>query len=388
MIVTLQTQRVQTLEQVRRVAEGNEPVDFAFAERASAYEFIGRTLVQSDYAGLGKADKGAVKAYLGKMTGLSRAQLTRLMAQHRSTRRLRDRRSAGPSRPFARCYTAADIRLLGEVDTALGQRCGPATRAVFATTYPGINAFRKGVDEFCIYVRRNADTIPNYAERYRYGERVSTGFAESTLNAVVGKRLSKRQQMRWPRRGARLMLQTRRRGLDDTLRAKFQSWYPGLFHVHNAAPQSMSSPLDPTDLVLPTSSNGSSPNAPATASPQRRNEAEFRDDRYSIRKRFRRLRNSSKLVCRPREQQNTSVLGGQRLTESPPPCPADIFRRSRNPTNKPSDDARSALAADAQGPGPARRSSTRGSCGCRWYADCQTVPTSRAICSDVRRHTG
>ena len=49
MIVTLQTQRVQTLEQVRRVAEGNEPVDFALAERASAYEFIGRTLVQFDY---------------------------------------------------------------------------------------------------------------------------------------------------------------------------------------------------------------------------------------------------------------------------------------------------------------------------------------------------
>ena len=36
MIVTLQTERVQTLEQVRRVAEGNEPVDFALADRASA----------------------------------------------------------------------------------------------------------------------------------------------------------------------------------------------------------------------------------------------------------------------------------------------------------------------------------------------------------------
>ena len=135
MIVTLQTQRVQTLEQVRRVAEGNEPVDFVLAERASAYEFIGRTLVQFDYAALGKADKGAVKAYLGKMTGLSRAQLTGLMAQHRSTRRLRDRRSAGPSRPFARRYTAADIRLLAEVDTALGLRCGPATRAVLRRQY-------------------------------------------------------------------------------------------------------------------------------------------------------------------------------------------------------------------------------------------------------------
>ena len=130
MIVTLQTQRVQTLEQVRRVAEGTEPVDFAPADRASADDFIGRTLVQFEYSALGKADKGALKAYLGKMTGLSRAQLTRLMAQHRSTGRIRDRRGGGPSRPFVRRYTAADVRLLAEVDAALGQRCGPATRAV------------------------------------------------------------------------------------------------------------------------------------------------------------------------------------------------------------------------------------------------------------------
>ena len=102
------------------------------------------------------------------------------------------------------------------------------------TTYPWIRAFRKGVDEFHTYVRRNAHTIPNYAERHRYGERVSTAFAESTVNAVVGKRFAKRQQTRWSKRGAHLMLQTRTRVLDDTLRTKFQSWYPGLFHVRTA----------------------------------------------------------------------------------------------------------------------------------------------------------
>ena len=105
-------------------------------------------------------------------------------------------------------------------------------RAVWA--YPGIKAFHKSVDELRTYVRRNAHTIANYAERHRYGERVSTAFAESTVNVVVGKRFAKRQQMRWSKRGAHLMLQTRTRVLDETLRAKFQSWYPGLFHVRNA----------------------------------------------------------------------------------------------------------------------------------------------------------
>ena len=102
-----------------------------------------------------------------------------------------------------------------------------------ATTYPGIKTFRRGVDEFLTYVRSNAHTIPNYAERHRYGERVSTAFVESTVNTVVGKRFSKRQQMRWSKPGAHLMLQTRTRVLDDTLRTKFQSWYPALFNIRN-----------------------------------------------------------------------------------------------------------------------------------------------------------
>ena len=96
------------------------------------------------------------------------------------------------------------------------------------TDYSGIKAFRKCAAEFQTYITRNAHTIPNYAERHRYGERVSTAFVESTVNTVVGKRFAKRQQMRWSKRGAHLMLQTRTRALDGTLRTKFEQWYPGL----------------------------------------------------------------------------------------------------------------------------------------------------------------
>ncbi len=102
------------------------------------------------------------------------------------------------------------------------------------TRYPNIKAFRKGVYEFQTYVANNAHTIPNYAERHRYGERVSIAFVESTVNTVVGKRFSKKQQMRWSKSGAHLMLQTRTRVLDGTLGTKFQSWYPGLFNAANS----------------------------------------------------------------------------------------------------------------------------------------------------------
>ena len=62
---------------------------------------------------------------------------------------------------------------------------------------------------------------------------MSTAFVESTVNTVVGKRFSKKQQMRWSRAGAHLMLQTRTRVLDGTLRTRLQSWYPGLFNAAN-----------------------------------------------------------------------------------------------------------------------------------------------------------
>ena len=44
-----------------------------------------------------------------------------------------------------------------------------------------------------------------------HGETISTTFVESSVNYVVSKRFVKKQQMRWTRQGARLLLQTRDR---------------------------------------------------------------------------------------------------------------------------------------------------------------------------------
>ena len=96
------------------------------------------------------------------------------------------------------------------------------------TNYPSIKALRRTASEFEVYIHNNAGMIRNYAERRRYGERVSAGFVESAINTVVGKRFGKRQQMQWSKPGAHLMLQARTGALDGTLREKFEQWYPGL----------------------------------------------------------------------------------------------------------------------------------------------------------------
>ncbi len=84
----------------------------------------------------------------------------------------------------------------------------------------------KAVAEFGGYIRANATSIPNYGERFRAGEAISSAFVESAVNQVVSKRMVKKQQMRWTPRGAHLLLQARTRVLNDELAFDFQRWYP------------------------------------------------------------------------------------------------------------------------------------------------------------------
>jgi hypothetical protein len=83
-----------------------------------------------------------------------------------------------------------------------------------------------GVAEFDTYIRNNQESIPNYGERYRHGETISTAFAESTINQVVSRRFAKRQQMHWSLQGAHLLLQTRTKVLNAELDGVFRRWYP------------------------------------------------------------------------------------------------------------------------------------------------------------------
>jgi hypothetical protein len=66
----------------------------------------------------------------------------------------------------------------------------------------------------------------DYGERFRAGERISTGFVESAVNQIVDKRFDKRQSMRWTPRGAHLLLQTRTRVINGDLDQLIRRSYP------------------------------------------------------------------------------------------------------------------------------------------------------------------
>ena len=89
MILKLDIERVRTIDEVRDFMAGSELVDFHLTERRGAYDFVARTVRRLSYAGLSKADKGVVRRFVAKVTGLSRAQSTRLIGQYQNTGHIR-----------------------------------------------------------------------------------------------------------------------------------------------------------------------------------------------------------------------------------------------------------------------------------------------------------
>jgi len=121
------------------------------------------------------------------------------------------------------------------ISTALARKSGSSrtTWTDSKSTTSHLGKFARATHEFATYIADNAGSLINYGERFRAGERISSCLAESTVNAVISKRFAKRQQMR----GAHLLLQTRTRALDSTLRPMFEQWYPGLANDNAAYPE-------------------------------------------------------------------------------------------------------------------------------------------------------
>jgi transposase InsO family protein len=122
-----------SLEQMRAFVAAKSAVEFQAENRAEMYAYVERTLRNLDYPRLGRADKGLTKQYLSKLTGLGRAQLTRLIGRYGKQGAVAAVKYE--RRRFAARYTEADVRLLAYVDQAHGTLSGPATRRILQREY-------------------------------------------------------------------------------------------------------------------------------------------------------------------------------------------------------------------------------------------------------------
>ena len=120
-------------EQIQEFLRSSEPIEFAGAGRDERHGWVERVLTAQSYEKLSKGQRGLVRAYVRKVTGLSESQTTRLIRAYLEHGKVQ----AQPYQRyrFAAKYTVEDIALLAEVDRAHGRLSGPATRHILQRAY-------------------------------------------------------------------------------------------------------------------------------------------------------------------------------------------------------------------------------------------------------------
>jgi transposase InsO family protein len=129
MQVRMQNAEPLTEQQIGEFLRATEVIEFADQNRAEVYAMVQESLVRQEYFRQGKKQRGAIRAYLSKLTGLSLPHMTRLIRQQKATGEIRPA-PRSRRRGFATRYTEADVELLAEVDRAHERLSGPATRRI------------------------------------------------------------------------------------------------------------------------------------------------------------------------------------------------------------------------------------------------------------------
>jgi transposase InsO family protein len=158
-----------SLEQIRAFLAGSGDVRFAGQGREEVYGWVEQTLVRQQYASLNRTGKGLVRRYIARMTGLSRAQVTRLITAYGKTGRVKA--AAYQRTRFATRYTTGDVDLLAYVDKAHGNLSGPATRRILEREHGeyGQSAYQRlaAISVAHLYRLRNSQRYRNRNTSYQ-----------------------------------------------------------------------------------------------------------------------------------------------------------------------------------------------------------------------------
>ncbi|MGH9626692.1 MAG: integrase, partial [Bryobacteraceae bacterium] len=154
---------------------------FEGRSRREVYEWAEKLLTEQQYLRQGRRGKGLLRAYAGRMTGLSRAQVTRLVTRFRKTGRLELAR--GRRHRFRSRYTREDIALLAQVDQAHDTLSGPATRHILRREFAVY-----GKAEFARLAAISNGHLYNLRQHPRYRERLLHYQKTRPVSVAIGER--------------------------------------------------------------------------------------------------------------------------------------------------------------------------------------------------------
>lgn len=169
-----------SLEQIRGFLEASDEVEFEAASREEMYLWVTQTLCEQEYWKQSRVVKGMLRRYIVKMTGRSRAQVTRLLSRYQESGSVRPRDYRRHC--FARRYTPEDIELLAGVDEAHETLSGPATQKILYREFHeyGDVRYRRlaAISVAHIYNLRKSRSYRDKRVRYQKTRPVQVGIGE------------------------------------------------------------------------------------------------------------------------------------------------------------------------------------------------------------------
>jgi transposase InsO family protein len=168
-------------EQIREFLQSSQEIEFAGCGRKEKYAWVERVLGAQKYGELSKGERGVVRAYVEKVTGMSVAQTTRLIRKFLDEGAVRD--VAYQRRRFRTLYTPEDIGLLAGVDRAHERLSGPATRRILQREYE-----QYGDKQYERLAKISVAHLYNLRARARYRNQAAVFEATRPSATAIGER--------------------------------------------------------------------------------------------------------------------------------------------------------------------------------------------------------
>jgi transposase InsO family protein len=121
------------LDQIQAFLKASQGIRFEGKTREQIYQWVEKVLVHHQYQQQKRSVRGLLRRYVEKMTGLSRAQVTRLIQRYQKSGSVQV--TLYQRHRFPQRYTARDVELLARVDEAHETLSGPATRRILEREY-------------------------------------------------------------------------------------------------------------------------------------------------------------------------------------------------------------------------------------------------------------
>lgn len=182
MMITMSNSTDLSLSEINGLIQSSRALEFISVSKDERNKWVQEVLMNYQYLHASKPVKSLLKKYVRKMTGLSRAQATRLIKHYRAYGAL-NKVNDYHRHKFVKIYNPDDLALLAKVDNAHNCLSGPATLTIIEREYQLF-----GKTEYANLANISVSHLYRLRNTDRYREKVKIFSKTKAVKTPIGER--------------------------------------------------------------------------------------------------------------------------------------------------------------------------------------------------------